>query len=118
MDFGILFRKPVFPVIGLGGGVLFSAPGLKTLARILVGLAPSAGEDIIKLVDSTGEEFWYSPEQRVLSPGFVGRRWTKRLIIDLYNSHNGSDRGYSVRSLSNKKLPVIVAEISALIRSQ
>ena len=117
MDFGVLFRKPVFPVIGLGGDVLFSAPGLKTLAPILVGLAPSAGEDIIKLVHSTGEEFWYSPEQRVLSPGFMGRRWAKRQILDLYNSHIGTDRGYSVRSLSNKRLSVIVAEISALIRT-
>lgn len=117
MDFGVLLRKPVFPVIGLAGHALFSAPGLKTLASILLCLVPSAGEDIVKLVDSTGEEFWCSSEQRVLSPGFMGRRWTKRQIIDLYNSHIGSDRGYSVRSLSDKRLPVIVAEISALIQS-
>ena len=44
---------------------------------------PSSDQDVVTLVDSTGEEFWYSREQRVLSPGFVGKGWTKLQIIDL-----------------------------------
>ncbi len=86
------------------------------LASILVLFDPSSDQDVVTLVDSTGEEFWYSREQRVLSPGFVGKRWTKLQIIDLYNSHIRSDRRYSVRSRSNKRLSEIVAEISDLIR--
>ena len=116
-DFGVLFRRPTFPVVGFADGSLFSALNLKTLASMLVRLDPSSGEDVVKLVDSTGEEFWYSREQRVLSPGFIGKRWTKRQIIDLYSRHNGSSIPCLVRFLSNKRLPEIVAEISDLIRS-
>ena len=60
MDFEVLFRRPVFPVVGLVGDMLFSALGPKTLASVLVDLAPSYGEDIVEVADSTGEEFWYS----------------------------------------------------------
>ncbi len=116
-EFGVLFRRPIFPVVGFADDRLFSAPDLKTLASILVRFDPSSGEEVVRLVDSTGEEFWYSREQHVLSPGFMGKRWTKQQIIDLYNSHIGSNRRYSVRSLSNKRLLEIVAEISDLIRS-
>jgi hypothetical protein len=116
-DFGVLFRRPIFPVVGFADDRLISALDLKMLALILVRLGSSSGEDIVKLVDSTGVEFWYSCEQRVLSPGFMGKRWTKRQIIDLYNSHIESDRRYSVHSLSNKRLSEIVAEISDSIRS-
>ncbi len=117
VDFGVLFREPIFPVGGVVDDRLFSALDLKTLASILVHFIPSSDKDIVKLVDATGEEFWYSGAQYVLSPGFLGKRWTKRQIIDLYNSHVGNDLRYSVRSLSNKRLSVIVAEISDLIRS-
>ena len=116
-DFGVLFRGPIFPVVGFVDDRLFSALNLKTLASILIRFVPSSGKDIVKLVDATGEEFWYSGEQRILSPGFLCKRWTKRQIIDLYNIHVGSDRRYSARSLSNKRLRDIVAEISDLIRS-
>jgi hypothetical protein len=116
-DFGVLFRRPIFPVVGFSDHRLFSALDLKTLVVILVRFDLSSGEDIVKLVDSTGEEFWYSRKQRVLSPGFLGKRLTKRQIIDLYNSHIRSDRRYSARSLSNTRLPEIVAEISDLIQS-
>ena len=117
MDFGVLFREPIFPVVGFVNDRLFSALNLKTLASILVRCVPSSDKDIVKLVDATGEEFWYSGAQCVLSPGFPGKRWTKMQIIDLYNGHVGSDRRYSVRSLSNKRLSEIVSEIAKLIRS-
>jgi hypothetical protein len=115
---GVLFRRPIFPVVGFAGDRLYSALDLKMLAPILVRLGLSAGGDIAKVVDSTGEEFSYSSEQRVLSPGFMSKRWTRRQIIDLYNNRIGSDRRYSARSLSNKIVSEIVAEISDLIRSR
>ena len=116
LEFGVLFRRQRFPVVGYAVGRLFSAGNLNALASIVVYFDRSSDQDIVTLLDSTGEEFWYSREQRVLSPGFLGKRWTKMQIIDLYNSHVGSDRRYSVRSLSNKRLSEIVSEISALIR--
>ena len=117
LRFGVLFREPIFPVVGCADDGLFSARTLDELASVLVRFEPSSDDSPAKFVDSTGEEFWYSREQRVLSPGFLGKRRTKRQIIDLYNEHVGSDRQFSVRSLSNKRLPDIVAEISDLIRS-
>jgi hypothetical protein len=72
----------------------------------------------VQLVDSTGEEFWYSLEHHVLSPGFPHTRWTKRQIIDLYNSQDAMDHPYPVGSLSNKKLSEIVGEITDLIRGR
>jgi dTDP-4-dehydrorhamnose reductase len=115
-DFGVLFREPIFPVVGIVNDKIVSAFSMETLASILVRFIPSSDEDIVKLVDATGEEFWYSGAQRVLSPGFLGKRWTKRQIIDLYNNQVGSDPRYSARSLSNKRLSEVVAEISDLIR--
>ena len=114
-DFSVLFRNPVFPVVGFADGKLFSAADIKTLALILIRFDQSV-DDIIKLADSTGEEFWYSREQNGLGPGFAGKRWTKRQIIELYNNHVENDRLYPMRSLSNKRLSEIVAEISNLIR--
>ena len=111
----ILFRRPKFPVVGCADNDLFSATELRTLAAILVRFEPSAGNDIVQIVDATGEEFWYSRKQCVLSPGFTIRRWTKQQIIDLDNSHVGSDRKYKFRSFSNKRLSVIVGEIANLI---
>jgi hypothetical protein len=115
-DFYVLLRRPIFPAFGFADDRLISALDLKMLALILVPLGSLSGEDIVKLVDSTGVEFWYSCEQRLLFPGFLGKRWTKRQIIDLYNSHIESDRRYSMHSLSNKRLSEIVVEISDLIR--
>ncbi len=116
-EFGVLFRKPKFPIVGYTDKELFSALELSRLASILVRFKPSSGKDIVQMVDATGEEFWYTRKQRVLSPGFTSKHWTKRQIIDLYNSHVGIDRVYAVRSLSSKRLSEIGREISNLIRS-
>ena len=113
----MLFRRPILPVVGFADDRLLSTLDLKTLAPILVHLGLAAGEDIAKVVDLTAEDFRYSCDQHVLSPGLMGERWTKRQIIDLYNSRIGSDRRYSAYCLSDKRLPEIVAEISDLIRS-
>jgi len=115
LDFGVFFRAPIFPVVGQADGRLFSARSLKGLIAILQRLDQPA-EGIVRLVDSTGEEFWYTVELRVLSPGMLFKRWTKRQIIDLYNSHNAIDPPYPVHSLSNKRLSQIVGEIADLIR--
>ena len=114
--FGVLFREPKFPVVGYADKELFSALELSSLALILVRFKPSSGKDIVQMVDASGEEFWYTRKQCVLSPGFTSKRWTKRQIIDLYNSHVGSDCIYEARSLSSKRLSEVVSEVSNLIR--
>ena len=115
-EFSVIFRNPVFPVVGFADGKLFSAMDLESLVLILISFDQSV-DDIVKLADSKGEEFWYSRKQNGLGPGFAGKRWTKRQIIELYNNHVENDRLYPVRSLSNKRLSEIIAEVSILIRS-
>jgi hypothetical protein len=44
-DFGVLFRRPTFPVVGFAYDRLISALDLKMLALILVRFGSSSGED-------------------------------------------------------------------------
>jgi len=115
MQIGVLFRRPAFPVIGLADGRLFTARDLRTLGLTLAGVERPGPEGCVSMVDSTGEEFWYYADRRVLAPGFHWKRWTKRQIIDLYNAHVDADRRYSARSLSSKRVSRIVGDISDLI---
>jgi len=39
---------------------------------------PGGGDDKLKVVDTTGEEFWYMPEQYVFAQGFSFRKWTPK----------------------------------------
>jgi len=76
------------------------------------------GEHYVKVIDSTGEEFWYYPDREILSPGFVFKKWTKRRIIDLFNeSINSKEIGmnYPDKSISSKRLSRSIGEISELI---
>lgn len=75
-------------------------------------------ELFVKVIDSTGEEFWYSPEHFALSPGMAFKKWTKKRIIELYNnSPNAKDNknSYPIKSLSNKKLSRIISDICELL---
>jgi hypothetical protein len=103
----IFFRSPEFPVIVISRDRLLTGSGLKTLARALSSSIPLEGKNLIQLIDSTGEEFWFHIEKEVLSPGLVQKRWPKKRIVDLYNSSlnpNEPQKAYSTKSLPNKRL--------------
>ena len=71
MDFGILFRKPVFPVIGLGGGLNFLAFAVESLE-----VAPSEKEATVMLkvdVEVRGFTFTGTPEKQTWVK--EGRKW-------------------------------------------
>ena len=77
-------------------------------------------KNYIQVIDSTGEEFWYSPDQFVLTPGFAFKRWTKKRIVETFNSSKNAVelmQEYSMKSLSNKRLDKIVRDIRELLRS-
>jgi len=119
IEIKVAFRGPKYPAIVISRDRLYSASHPKDLVSRLISSNPLEGEDRIKIIDNTGEEFWYHPDDQILSPGFPYTKWTKRRIIDLYNeSRNSEESGisYSTKSLSSKRLSSIIADICELIR--
>ena len=120
IEIKIALRNPLYPVIVISSVRLYSANNITELAYFLIASYPLDGEDDIKIIDSTGNEFCYLADEGVVLPGFTFTRWTKRKIIDLYNeSINSKETGisYSIKSLSSKKLSRIVADICELIEN-
>ena len=120
IEFNIIMRKPKYPVIVLSAERLYSAFNIKQLAKSCISSVPIEGKNIIQVIDSTGEEFWYSPEHYVLSPGFSFKRWTKKLLIETFNSSSNakvSKQEYSAKSLSTKRLEKIIRDICELLKS-
>lgn len=117
--FHILLRKPKYPLIVISSNRLYSAFDIRELAKACVNSSLSEGETYIKAIDSSGEEFWYTPEKNVICPGFVCKNWTKIKIIELYNAKLDKDqesKKYSTKSLSAKRLEKIVFDISNLLK--
>ncbi len=120
IEFNIILRKPKYPVIVVSNEKLYSAFNIKQLAKSCISSLPIENKTIIQVVDSTGEEFWYSPEQYILSPGFSFKKWTKKRIIEAFNnSKNAKDstQEYSMKSLSSKRLEKIIRDICEMLRS-
>lgn len=116
--FNILFRRPKYPVIVISSDELNSAYDIDQLAAHCLLSESFDNELFVKVIDSTGEEFWYSPEHFALSPGMAFKKWTKKRIIELYNnSPNAKDNknSYPIKSLSNKKLSRIISDICELL---
>lgn len=119
INFRILFRSPKYPAIVIAEDDIWPAFNIEELGTICVLSEPLDGSKNIKVVDSTGEEFWFMPEQIALAPGFMRKRWTKKQIIGLFNSSETAEESkiqYSLKSLSNKRLNVVVLEICNLLR--
>ena len=118
IELTLLFRSPICPVIVVSRDRLYSSKNLEGLVRYLLLSGPLDGENYVKVIDSTGEEFWYYRDRGILSPGFVFKKWTKRRIIDLFNeSINSKEIGmnYPNQSISSKRLSRIIGKISELI---
>lgn len=120
IEFNVLFRNPVYPVIVISYDILRVANNIKELAEICVASKIPEGETVIKAIDSSAEEFWYSPDNFAIAPGFAFKRWTKKQIIELYNSSLNAKKSkekYPLKSISNKKLSRIIGDICNLLKS-
>jgi len=110
------FRKPKFPVIGIIDDWLVSAPSEALFQRRVakIGLNRNAKYSI---VDSIGEDWEFYAEGMYVVPT-MRRKWSKKKIIQTYNqSRNCAQIGvtYSEKSLSSKRLEVVVGDIVELI---
>jgi hypothetical protein len=103
-------------VIVFGPTGVDAARSLAGLAKVLATLPPSPSGRDVKIVDRTGEEFWFDADNSVLAPGFTIRRWTKKQIIDAYNTRpEGLRLPCPATSLSSRKLADVVMEVCGLI---
>lgn len=116
--FNILFRKPEYPVIIISKDRIMAAFNIKELAQGCINAIPIKDGGVVRAIDSTGDEFWYSPENYVISPGLAFKKWTKKRIIELYNNSSESiDKKYSEKSLSSKRLTRIIIDICVLLKT-
>ncbi len=119
IKFNILFRGPEYPVIVISSeDELSSAYNIDQLATQCIFSEPPANETYVKIIDSTGEEFWYEPKLFVLSPGFLRKIWTKKQIIELFNNSLNAKEdnlSYPLKSISNKKLSRIITDICEIL---
>jgi hypothetical protein len=120
INFKILLRPPKYPVIVIADDGLYSAYNIKQLGTLCVISEPLDDDDELKVVDSSGAEFIYFSEHTALMPGILNKRWTKKQVIELYNSSvnaNETTIKYPLKSISNKKLSRIIGEICELLKS-
>lgn len=121
VEFRIFLRRPEYPVLIISSEKLYSAHNLKQLAEICVSLPLEGAENKIRIVDSTGSEFWYFPEQYILSPGFVTKKWTKKKLIETFNNSSNArelNQEYSMKSLSAKKLEEVIKDLCGILNSE
>jgi hypothetical protein len=120
IKFKILFRSPKYPVIVISQEKLLTGYNIDTLSMALLSVSPPSEKEYVKVIDFTGEEFWFFPDKIYLTPGFFSKKWTKKKVIELYNNSSNakkSNSNYPLKSLSSKKFSRIIGEICELLSS-
>ena len=117
--FVIWLRGPKYPVIVISKDQLRAAFNIEELAKCCMASVPEEDSEIVKAIDFSAEEFWYSPKHNFISPGFTRKRWSKKKIIELYNDCDlvGDEDKYSTKSLSSKRRERIMSDICNLLKS-
>jgi hypothetical protein len=112
----VLFRWPKFPVIVISPRGLAAALDRKKLIAVLGALTPADQKFEVKVIDTTGREFWYDTTQRILAPGFAAKVWTKLQLVQLCNDNSGTAlHAYKPGSLPNRRLDRVVQDICTLL---
>jgi hypothetical protein len=110
---------PKFPVIIGRGDALFSANSPQSLVNVVAMEIQDVKDERIVFIDATGEEFLYHDDSKSLMPSMMRKQWTKKKLIELYNSSINagiSNTAYSEKSLSAKIYQRIFNDIVHLIR--
>ncbi len=118
MGINYFFRKPAFPIICNIDGNLVAAKTKSELVRKIsrFDLDNKGRYDII---DISGEGFTLVLSMNIISPITFPRRrkkrWSKREIIELYNTSSGAESEYSDKSLSNKRYEKVFMDLVRLV---
>ena len=70
----VMFRKPQFPVIVFTGIQTLAAKTATELYGLLMNLPRRSSLPHTKIIDPSGEEFWFNSQPAVLAPGFAFKR--------------------------------------------
>jgi len=74
IEFNVLFRNPEYPLIVISQDKLTAAFNITELAESCIASKLPEDETVIKAIDSFAEEFWYSPENFAIAPGFAFKK--------------------------------------------
>ncbi len=111
-NLSLLFREPKLPIIIITNKCLYTYYNFDQLIIFLKKI--DFKEEYLKMIDITGEEFWFYKNNNSICPGFLIKKWTKKQIIDLYNSKY-PEYQYTKKSISNIKFNELFNRISNLI---
>ena len=106
-----------FPSSARLRGYLVGVRSAPRLQRCL-GALDLSDEKRLQLVDGNGETWVFFPDQMILAPGFLTRKWRKVEIIRLFNeSRNAKESGirYPERVMANRRLDTIIRDIAELV---
>ena len=110
------FRTPKFPLLLASDTIVVGAKDDHDVKEWIKNLSFQDKESY-PVVDAKAEGWAYYPEFSVITPFTIDKRWTKKEIIDFYNdsiNSKGNAEAYIARSLSSKKISVIIEEIVQL----
>lgn len=112
----IYLRRPQFPEIVIDEERLYSAKNLKQLASVFIKSTLEANKTFVTILDKNCNEYWYEPKNLYIAPAMIQHKWSKRKIIDLYNSQcKNPEKFYQAKSISSKLVREIMADICNLI---
>jgi hypothetical protein len=110
------WRKPRFPLLLDTGTELIALRSTKGCEARLPPLALTGGPRFV--IDARAEGFAFYPDVNLITPLTVKKRWTKAEIIALYEARKRPGAPAYTRSLPNRKLAEVVADIVALVTAR
>jgi hypothetical protein len=111
-----IFRVPRFPILLDTGTELLALRSRAECQARLPALART-GEPR-PVIDATAEGFAFYPDLDAITPLTVKKGWTKAEIVALYHQRKPSGAPSYTRSLANRKLEAVVADIATLLRAR
>lgn len=104
---------PRFPLLLDTGMELVAFPSVKECEARLPLLALTGASRTV--IDARAEGFAFYPDLEVITPLTLKKDWTKAEIIVLYHARKRPVAPAYTRSLPNRKLADVVADIVALV---
>ena len=107
------FRMPRFPLLLDTGIELIALHGADECEARLPPLALTG--DPRPVIDAEAEGFAFYPDLETITPLTLKKDWTKAEIVALYDARKRPGAPAYMRSLPNRKLVDVVADIVALV---
>ena len=116
MNVSFFFRKPKFPIICDIDGYVIAARSKSGFENQISAFENFSGSRF-PVIDVSSEGWSFFPENMVISPLTLKKKWTKKEVIATFNNrkNNASDITYSEKSLSAKRFDKIFQDIVTLL---